>query len=326
MSKRKVDEIYAEKSSDGGGTRDAKAPETSGWSGLPPELVRRVGQLQDEPKSLAVMERTCKSWRNVIMEGDNGVDIGDTPCLWRDLALAKFPRLTPLVEAVRARSTADSKHSWKALYRVNADAHRLSRLGEETESYQPKTSWNDYFLTVEFRRGDTLLFVASGEGDRTSPLWCQNVDYGDSGGIICKGPLDPNLKSNAKPGPDPFFVENLRNITARVLITRLSDLSVVELGELGFNEDNDVRSSGGDLLWGGHDYNEGLLPIGISSVSDSDKPFHIWSSSKRMKLWITPADGEVILHLDERCGDGWYVSETSEELAYLEMQCPWPQT
>ena len=223
MSKRKVDEIYAEKSSDGGGTRDAKAPETSGWSGLPPELVRRVGQPQDEPKSLAVMERTCKSWRNVIMEGDNGVDIGDTPCLWRDLALAKFPRLTPLVQAVQARSKADSKHSWKGLYRVNADAHQLSsrRMGIGSWAYRPKTSWDDYFLTVEFHRDGDILFVASGKGDRTPPLWEQEVDHDDDGYIICKGPLDPRLSSWL--GSHPFDEEKLRNITARVLITRLSD-------------------------------------------------------------------------------------------------------
>ena len=162
MSKRKADEISAETSSGGDGRRDAKAPvpETSGWSGLPSELVRRVGQLQDDPKSLAVMERTCKSWRKVIMEGNDGVDMGETPCLWRDLALTKFPRLTPLVEAVRARSKADPKHSWKGLYRVNADAHRLSRERMDPEDYQPKTCWKDYFLTVEFRdREDDLLFV-----------------------------------------------------------------------------------------------------------------------------------------------------------------------
>ena len=169
MSKRKADEISAETNNGGDGVtrsgiEDAKAPvpETFGWSGLPPELVRRVGQLQDDPKSLAVMERTCKSWRKVSIEGNDGGDMGDTPCLWRDLALAKFPRLTPLVEAVRARSKADPKHSWKGLYRVNSEAKRRCDARSNAIPHVPTTALDDYFHAVEFRRGVDLLFVTSG--------------------------------------------------------------------------------------------------------------------------------------------------------------------
>lgn len=259
------------------------------------------------------------------MEGDDGIDIGGTPCLWRELALAKFPRLTPLVEAVRSRSTPDPKHSWKALYRVNSDAHRLSRerVGIESMAYRPKTSWDDdYFLTVEFHRGGDILFVASGTGCRTFPLWDQEIDYDNDGGIICKDPLDPRLISRL--GTDPFDEEKLRHIAARVLITRLSDLSVVELGTVFYN-----REDGGDLIWDGSDSENVFLPVGIAIPHDSDKTAHVYSNHMRTKLRMEAEDGTVILFfekLSEESAGEWEEVEENSELAYLEMHCPWPET
>ena len=345
MSKRKAHEISAETKSGGdgatrGSTGDAMAPapEPSGWSGLPPELVQRVGQLQDDPKSIAGMERTCKAWRKVVMEGNDGIDMGGKPCIWRDLALAKFPRLRSIVEAARKRSTQttapESKHSWKALYRVNADAHRLSHQRVGTGSYWPKTSWDDYFLNVEFRRGGHLLFAASGEGDRTSPLWEQETEVDDSGRVVCKGHLDPNLKSRL--GSNPFDEDSLQHIIARVFITRLSDMGVVELGELFFNDEGyDLEDRGGDLLWGGvyqrreFYHRREFLPVGTSTSLDSNKPIHTYSNTLRMKLWFESRNGTVVLEFEEKGHD--YASEwkrvgTAKELAYLEMHCPWPET
>ena len=333
MSKRKADQLNAESTSVGGGrgrTTGTKtpAPETSGWSGLPPELVRRVGQLHDDPKSLARMELACKSWRNVIMEGNDGVDIGETPCLWRDLAQAKFPRLTPLVEAVRARPKADPKHSWKILYRVNSEAQRISRGRVCTASYQPKTSWNDYFLTIEFRREDNVLFIASGKGDRTSPLWEQDSEVHEvRESVICKGHLDPRLSSRL--GADPFDKDSLQHVTARVYITRLSDMSVVELGELFFNRDHDLGDSDGRILWGGVYHKREFLPVGTFNSSVSNKLIHAYSESMRMRLWFESWNGEVLLEFQEKDHDyagEWDAFGIKKELAYLEMHCPWPET
>ena len=43
----------------------------SDWSALPVDLIRRVGQLQNDSRSLDGMERTCKSWREVVAEGND---------------------------------------------------------------------------------------------------------------------------------------------------------------------------------------------------------------------------------------------------------------
>lgn len=333
MSKRRADQLNAESIGVGGGrsrthgTASAKTPApeaSSGWSGVPPELVRRVGQLHDDPKSLAGMERTCKAWRRVIVEGDNGVDMGGTPCLWREMALAKFPRLTPLVEAVRARSQVDPKHSWKALYRVNSEAQRIGQERVHIGIYQAKTSWNDYFLSVEFRREDDVLFIASGKGNETSSLWKQETELDESGRAICTGPLDPNLQSSL--GSNPFDVENLLGITARVYITRLSDMSAVELGEVVFNENYDLEDAAGDLVWGGRYHRRSFVPIGRYIFSHSSKPFHAYSDNMRIKLWLQPPNGKVSLEFQKKYEDEWHPVVTDRELAYLEMHCPWPET
>ena len=178
---------------------------------------------------------------------------------------------------------------------------------------------------MEFRREDDLLFVASGKGDLTSPLWCQEIDYDDDGGIICKGPLDPRLSSLL--GRDPFHEAELRHVNARVLITRLSDLSVVELGETYYNEDENARENRGDLAWDGSDSENALLPVGIAISRDSDETAHVYSNHMRMKLWLGAEDGRVRLCFeelsDEYAGEWTWAGENGE-LACLEMQCPWP--
>ena len=166
MSKRKIEEVYDEKNDGGGGAGDAKAPAANGtgggWADLPAELVRRVGRLQNDARSLAGMERTCKSWQEVIIEGDGAVDMGGNPCLWRELALTEFPRLSTIVElagTTLASAKTNTNHSWKALYRTNAEARRLCDSKIDAKHRQQTTSWKDYAIVVEFRRGDALRRV-----------------------------------------------------------------------------------------------------------------------------------------------------------------------
>ena len=339
MSKRKIEEVYDQKN--GGGTGDAKVPAANdtggGWADLPAELVRRIGRLQNDAPSLARMERTCKSWQTVIIEGDDAVDMGDNPCLWRELALAEFPRLHTILKLARASSASGNSytnHSWKALYRTNAEARRLCDSKIDAKHRQQTTSWKDYAIVVEFRRGDELLFVASGRGDDTSPLlsplWDQDVEFDDDGEVICKGPLNSELSSRL--GADPFSQVNMRSITAQVVVTRLSDLSVVELGSATYDYTNDD----GDTMLKMWNHNKGgnsYLPIGITK-SSGDTPAHVFSEHLRMQFLLSPSNGEVILSFqrwrgnddgdDFDVGDWEYMTTAEEELLYLETQCPWP--
>ena len=341
MSERKV---YDEKNGGGGssGSEDAKAPASiatgGGWADLPPELVRRVGQLQGNPRSLARMERACKSWRKIIIEGDGAVDMGDTPCLWRELALRKFPRLVSIVNVLTGTGSASGAvHSWKALYRTNAEAKSRCEGGTyfNTSEYRPSSSWNDYVITVEFRRygKDELLFVTSARGDRTSPLWNQAVELDDehqdvyNHKIICKGSVDPELSSRL--GVGPFSQENLRNITARVAVTRLSDLSVVEIVSVSYDDDAGPWDADGNLRFSDF-YDESIfLPVGIITKSRNGKPAHLFSHTLRVKFRLTPSNGVVILtfqHWESSDGDSgsWGSMTKAEIMLYLETLCPWP--
>ena len=332
MSKRKIEEVYDEKNDgDGGGAGDTKAPAANatgiGWADLPAELVRRVGLLQNDAQSLAGMERTCKSWRKVIIEGDGKVDMGGNPCLWRELALAKFPRLVSIVNVVTGTgSVSGAVLSWKAMFKSHFLAEAFSQsVGHDYEGYQPKGSWSDYITTVEFRRDDEkkVLFVASGRGFRTSSLWNQAIELDDYYNATCLGPLDSELSSRL--GVDPFSEANLRSITARVVITRLSDLSVVELGSVNYDDDEGPTDEDGDLLWTGALGGNAFLPIGITD-SRGGKLGYRSSDHLRMKFWLKPENGEVILSFEEReqGEETWFGIGEHEDLVYLETQCPWP--
>lgn len=338
MSKKKVEEFYDEKN--GGGARNAKAPTSiatgGGWADLLPELVRRVGQLQGNPRSLARMERICKSWRKIIIEGDGAVDRGDTPCLWRELALTKFPRLVSIVNVLTGTGSASGAvHSWKALYRKNAEAKSRCEGGTyfNISEYRPRGTWNDYVVTVEFRRygKDELLFVTSARGDRTSPLWNQAVELDDDHQdvyyhkIICKGSVDPELSSRL--GVGPFSQENLRNITARVAVTRLSDLSVVEIVSVSYYDGDGPWDADGNLRFS--DFYDGsiFLPVGVITKSRNGKPAHLFSNTLRVKFRLTPSNGVVILTFQQGYdGDSgsWESMTEAEIMLYLETLCPWP--
>ena len=343
MSKRKIGEgyMYGEKNG-GGGARNVKKAPTSiatggGWADLLPELVRRVGKLQGNPRSLARMERTCKSWRNVIIEGDGTVDMGDDPCPWRELALAKFPRLVFIANVLTGTGSASGAvHSWKALYRTNAEAKSLCEGGTylDISGHRPRGTWDDYVVTVEFRGDeDELLFATSGRGGRTSPLWNQAVevkdvyDVLDDHKITCKGSVDPELSSRL--GVDPFGRKNLRSFTAHVAVTRLSDLSVVELGPATYDDNYGPTDADGNLRF--RDYDDGniFLPIGTITKSRNGKTAHLFSNALRVEFRLTPSNGVVKLTfqhwegIDDNSGH-WMSMTEAETMMYLETLCPWP--
>ena len=171
MSKRKFDKLS--ETGDGGAGGEAGPKYTyvapvcgsGGWAALPPELIRGIGQLQSDARGLAAMERTCRPWRRVVMEGNDDPDIprkdakdkvkANPSCLWRDLALTQFPRLASLVPVLLARNgdddddDSDEKNSsqpslvtpfsWKVQYRAQSLATKQSH----PSIYQPRTKPED---------------------------------------------------------------------------------------------------------------------------------------------------------------------------------------
>ena len=329
MSKRKIDEVN---DSDGAGP-EAKAPPTAitGWGALPPELIRRVGQLQTDPRGLASMERTCRSWRKAVVERNDDAVMDDKPNLWRDLTLAEFPRL-PSILALAYRI---ERISWKDLYRTQLQAKVRPDKDHHPGDYkyEPKTNWKDYITTVEFYRDGKFLFATSGIGDRTPPLWSQKIESDDSDGLpVCSRPLDPELIK--KMGDDPFGKAILERTTARVIVTRLSDMKAVELSRFSrmtFNLDRTngvVNFHGGfSTVWDGdgtgglplvrkirysyHEENDTELELGFNFCFATGTIIIFFERMLRDR-----SGGEIDYDFDE--------VTLTDEMMYLEMQCPWP--
>ena len=248
-AKRKADDTFDV----GAGPRKA-ATIAHGWADLPAELVLRIGRLHDEPRDLVIMERTCRSWRKVVIEGDSNPQVlvanaqsleeRMQACLWRDLALMIFPALPSIVKALQDKERKGTPHSghltgdakaifsWKSMYRSQHCVAKLPTF--YSPRYCPKTSVDDYIFSYEFRRHLTneLLFVTSGRIDEESPqLWYQEIIPSNDGELPkLKGPADPRLI--ALLGDDPFSETKIRDIDLRVVVTRISDMKAVELSSL----------------------------------------------------------------------------------------------
>ena len=127
----------------------------------------------------------------------------------------------------------------------------------------------------------------------------------------------------------PFSQENLRNITARVAVTRLSDLSVVEIVSVSYDDDAGPWDADGNLRFSDF-YDESIfLPVGIITKSRNGKPAHLFSHTLRVKFRLTPSNGVVILtfqHWESSDGDSgsWGSMTKAEIMLYLETLCPWP--
>ena len=324
--------------SDGAGP-EAKAPPTviTGWGALPPELIRRVGQLQTDPRTLARMERTCRSWRRVVVERNNDAVVDDKPNLWRDLTLAEFPRLHSILTLLVNRIALVS---WKDLHRTQFQARvrpdECHLLDPENYEYQPKTNWKDYITTVEFFRDGKFLFATSGIGFgcETPQLWSQKIESRDIDSDdlpVCVRPLDTELTKRM--GDDPFGVTNLERIDASVIVTRLSDMKAVRLSRrMTLNVDRTYVSFGGDrevsTIWDGRKYGTGGLPL----VRKIHYSYEVNGSELELAFAFTPATGTIAVFFEriwrDEDGDFLDVGDVTftDEMMYLETQCPWPNS
>ena len=332
-TKRKADGLSRD---DNGGPDDSwavtKKPVTTGWKDLPSELVRRIGKLQTDAQSLAGMERTCKSWRRVVMEGNDDPDItSKKPSLWRDMVLGWNPTIASVAEALidsptgtTSQGAGVSGFSWKGLLQ----AHWGASMRRGTPApYQPHTQLTDYIFTVEFRSGDEFLFATSGRGLRTPKLWNQNVAFDAHRGVI-EGDLDPEIGKRL--GDDPFNADQLKNMTARVLVTKVSDMSIVELARVHIDAGN-IWYSGIDGIGFEPRSNSPCLPKTRLVTAEKNVYYDgynecalVRNHSLQLHLTLEPKTGEVSLGFVLVGQDIDFLSPL-ETLIYLEVQCPWPK-
>ena len=337
MSKRKIDQLYG----DGIAGEGCGATKTSGWSDLPPELVRRVGQLQDDVRGLAGMERTCKSWRTVVLEGNDDAKMKeDKPCLWRDLALAEHPSIGSIAEVLMDACTeqdGSTNFSWKGLLRSHRQAFKASEK-PDAPPYQPRTDLTDYIFTVEFHKsGDgndkKVLFTTSGRGLRTPRLWNQEVGIDEDEHYLYVRPKGDDLDAELKKrlGDDPFSEKQLSEMKARVTVTRCSDMSMVELvSGIPVEEEWGVDYEEGKNIYFQEEWYEQEIPQGclITDATDVVDSYNgcvtVNEHSLELRLSLKTQSGRVQVGFLSMGRHGEKDVDCDDVLKYLEVQCPWP--
>ena len=329
-SKRKIDDVHGRNA---GGPK-AKTPTTTitGWGALPPELIRRVGQFHGDPESLAGMERTCKLWRMVVIEGNQGLSVDDKPSLWRDLALTNFPAFHSIVKVL----PDSAQFSWKYIYRSRAVMYSPA-------PYQPRTKIEDYIFTFEFNRHtgkpdkSKTAFRVSNRGFESMPtLWNQVLEVDEEEGEIrCIGPLDPNLVSRLGKDPFDFMRYDGPYISANVYVTRLSDMSTVDLA-CSMYYDSDM-GDWPERLWFSAEGDDDELPLGRVVANEDDyfehcdtihPYFHVYGYRLELTFYLESRTGRVGGFAVDKIRDN-SVSIQRQQLSardilmYLEVECPW---
>ena len=331
-TKRKIDDYFAAncKKRNGGGAQKAASIALS-WADLPDELVRGIGQHHKEPRDLAVMERTCRSWRKVVIVGNCVMELPgcdeSTPkvCLWRDLALATFPALPSIVTALPSKGCVISL-SWKLLYRSQLETSK----GRVREDYKPTTTLDDYIFTYEFRRqyNNRSLFITSGLGKRTPPIWKQETKRAVDSYLPVCDVVDPSLAKCL--GEDPLSANTLSRICARVVVTRISDMKAVELVTsscLGEHERDWDPICNGKLVFSMNCDDEGywrreFLPtipehtdrwMMLFRLDVSNGQVHLGMKREIMQNVACMLKTEIQLDFPDDAGILWY----------LEKVCPW---
>ena len=181
-----------------------------------------MAKLQNDARSLAGMERTCKLWRNVVMEGDDALKTADNgnSCLWRNLALAEHPGLESIAEIMTDDDNdggGPTKFSWKGLLRSRQRAPKSSEK-KAAPVCQPRTNLSDCIFTIEFYSDDDKFLFATGTSARdllTPQLWDQDVGFqeGSDEWLSCNGDLDPEISRRL--GNEPFNERQVKKMTAR---------------------------------------------------------------------------------------------------------------
>ena len=221
-------------------------------------------------------------------------------------------------------SVSVSGFSWKGLLQAHWGASNKMR---NPAPYQPRTQLTDYIFTVEFRSGDEFLFATSGRGLLTPKLWNQDFEFDAHRGVV-KGDLDPEISKRL--GDDPFNTDQLKNMTARVLVTKVSDMAMVELARVQIDAESTFFDSDGNICFESCSHSPCVPTTRL--VTDENNVYYdgynecavVHNHSLRLRLELDAKSGEVSVEFVLEGQDIDYLSSL-ETLIYLEVQCPWPK-
>ena len=100
---------------------------------MPRELVVAIARAAKHGVVLATMLQVCRAWRVALT--------AEIASLWREAALAQYPRLHGILAAAEAQSPC-----FRTLYRSQLEADDKARIGA---NYPPDPELDQYVLTAE---------------------------------------------------------------------------------------------------------------------------------------------------------------------------------
>lgn len=220
-------------------------------------------------------------------------------------------------------SIEESFFTWKSLFRLHR--HTASKSAR-TLLFYPKTQMRDYIFTAEFRSADTFLFSTSARGMHFPELWEQETERGADGDcwISCVGELDPDLQMRL--GEQPFGKKQLNEMTARVVVTRISDMALAELASNVPIEKYGLKHCGRIDFHCQESLPVERIIINKDEVHDFSRNCLMADEySLELNVVLDPENGEVEMAIDRVNHSGGDCARLFPHgiLMYLEVQCPW---
>ena len=290
---------------------------------LPPELVVSIVRAGKDGVVLVKLLQVCKAWRRALdAEGAS---------LWREVALAKYPRLNDLLVISGAQlQHTDFRSLYRKQYAVNRPSYPSRHPG-----------LHEYALTVELHTGGLLrtqkvVARASERLDRLLVLENQNRYRAQLS--LTKQPAFDELVGSEDGGLEKFVRVNG---CFTLYATRLSDLTttrVIQLhrcvvdpsdaeGDLGrYVDDGGERG----LVFGCHAMLRRHLDMFDDTDGDGNNGLHeavVYAAFNPTKMQLYVDFWERVLANPEQGGLGpeGEMHMVDEELQiYLDVHAPWP--
>ena len=236
------------------------------------------------------MEQACSEWRDALKADD---------AVWHALATAHFPRIRTILKAL-----PNPHPSYRIMYKTQhlaISSYRSSILG------LPKTCPCHYVVSIE------LLF--KGEVKLSCTLdWTQSPEF---------SLLSTPQWDNEEGMPDFLRADGAHDkLAARAFVTRVRDLSTVELYHGGFCECDTQAAADGQLHFG-------IEPLPLVEAAGMYKEFFFNENRPDLLvhalLELGTGSFELLLQTeegteeDDSCTEFW----TRDALNYLEHLAPW---
>ena len=209
---------------------------------LPRELVVAIARAAKHGVVLTTMLRVCRTWRAALN--------AELVSLWRETALARFPRLHGILAGAELPHTGAQAPCFRTLYRNQLDADATEATAEIMDDNYP--GLDQYVLTVEIdlhRRKSQLACVVARSSVRLDKVPSieerhQGVPFNVSLHLQKMIDYDHLLPAGLHQADHEIILDTAADVVARygyisIYVTRLTDMKTTRLMDTGDAEISD---------------------------------------------------------------------------------------